>query len=832
MKAFKIYIIFILLISLSLTLSAQDVRRLTGNVNSLQIAEGLYNQQRYFEAINYYLQAREDKDNKKDYQLIFHLAESYRHCRMYEDAKSFYEIGVKGGIKKFPEAAFYLADMQQSTENYDKASQNFASFIAYPGASKDLVENAKTRKAACEFAAEQKINQVKSTPKSLPQTVNKAFPNYGAIVYNNVLWTIGTNEMLKFNEKVALANKLNGRYENYYLSRLYKSPKDASDQWMEREQVNIIFPEKDKIFNIAAPAFNADGSVLYYNVCIDNEGKSLCQIYSSAYKDNQLTEPIKSLSPLNLDNINTRHPSIAKIGEQQILFFTSDRGGSFGGYDIYYSILNNDGTFGKTENLGRVVNTIQDEYTPFYDVKNKTLYFSSKGHAGMGSFDIFKAEGDPFTGFKNVKNLGYPINTGADEYYYTHYVKDKKYQALITSNRKDQQLLNESSCCDNLYLFEFMPEQKNKFILKAQVKDPNTSEVLKNASIKIIDKKTKKVVKTLTNDTGADMLIDLDRNGEYALKVFRKDYDSLMINLIAPEEDTLAMTEIFLKKKELQKKAEPKRDTTTKDEEFQKMLLMEIYFSFNDYKLDAAERAKLDRMAKALTANFKDVILAIASHTDNVDTKMFNMTLSQKRSEAVVAYLTTKGVASSRLIAQWWGEESPTFNNQRSDGSDDPDSRKRNRRTDFTIVTDPTNIKRGQMAAITEDEDFKPSAQAQRSSYELDKETFDKIMAKYGNISKPDLVYKIQIGAYLKPEENAEARKKLFARLEQKFQVTIESELDQTFTKFLASNAESLREANDLKIKIRQDGSKNAFIVPYYKGKRINFVDAIEYLAK
>jgi hypothetical protein len=60
-----------------------------------------------------------------------------------------------------------------------------------------------------------------------------------------------------------------------------------------------------------------------------------------------------------------------------VLYFVSDRSGK-GGLDIFYAKANNDGTYGVPQNAGPEVNTAGNDITPFYDAKNKTLYFLIK----------------------------------------------------------------------------------------------------------------------------------------------------------------------------------------------------------------------------------------------------------------------------------------------------------------------------------------------------------------------------------------------------------------------------------------------------------------------
>jgi len=117
------------------------------------------------------------------------------------------------------------------------------------------------------------------------------------------------------------------------------------------------------------------------------------------------------VEPLS-DKINSEsfemHASTTKDGN--ILYFTSNRDGGYGGFDIYKSFKDENGEWSEPENLGSTINTAFDEATPFITENREKLYFSSKGHKNMGGYDIFYSERNNNTWSKPV-NMGYPINT-------------------------------------------------------------------------------------------------------------------------------------------------------------------------------------------------------------------------------------------------------------------------------------------------------------------------------------------------------------------------------------------------------------------------------------
>lgn len=165
--------------------------------------------------------------------------------------------------------------------------------------------------------------------------------------------------------------------------------------------------------NDAAVAISFDGkSMILYRS--GKEGFS-GDLYISKKDGYAWTEPIK------LDaEINSKHQEAsACFGNKEgtVIYFSSDRPGGYGGKDLYKVIQLPDGSWSKAQNLGEEINTSFDEDGPFI-ARDGSLYFSSKGHNGMGGYDIFCAAPDSYGGFKRPVNVGYPINTPSDDVFF------------------------------------------------------------------------------------------------------------------------------------------------------------------------------------------------------------------------------------------------------------------------------------------------------------------------------------------------------------------------------------------------------------------------------
>jgi peptidoglycan-associated lipoprotein len=114
-------------------------------------------------------------------------------------------------------------------------------------------------------------------------------------------------------------------------------------------------------------------------------------------------------------------------------------------------------------------------------------------------------------------------------------------------------------------------------------------------------------------------------------------------------------------------------------------VLNNIYFELDksDIRVDAA--VELDKLVELLNDN-PEIKIEMSSHTDSIASNTYNIQLSQRRAESTVAYLIRKGIAAERMVAKGYGEEKPIARNTNPDGSDNPDGRQRNRRTEFKIL--------------------------------------------------------------------------------------------------------------------------------------------------
>ena len=221
---------------------------------------------------------------------------------------------------------------------------------------------------------------------------------------------------LPFNDEVLYFSSTVGNR-----AEIYRSTKSAG-QWGPAVTANLPEIDGDHYCN---GTLTPDNKRFYFTICSNDETwgglTTRCEIYLTRREDNAWTEPERLRDYINMEGATTTHPNVVHDGEAEILYFASNREGGKGGMDIWYTsraIASDDIDFTFPVNAGSKVNSPGDEITPFYDQANGQLYFAANGAVGLGGYDIFRIEGRK-SGWKVAENAGTPINSPADDYFYT-----------------------------------------------------------------------------------------------------------------------------------------------------------------------------------------------------------------------------------------------------------------------------------------------------------------------------------------------------------------------------------------------------------------------------
>lgn len=379
-----------------------------------------------------------------DITLQYKYAEASRLNYDFEVAERWYLKVSKQDVqgKLYPDCSFWLATVQKSLGKYKEARKMFDKYAKKNKKKKNdyLVKKAQQEVESCDYAQLMMASQDKKIKiLHLDTTVNSKVSEYAPIQLDTVLFFSSLRNGNDRDKK----NDLN-------YNKIYTASGDSM-KWQMSKELDTLF-NKEKVHN-ANTSFNADFTKMYVTRCMQkNMQEFICEIYLSELKNEQWSPLQKLPSEINMPGYTNTQPAIGYLGEDEVLFFASNRPGGEGKMDIWYSPINKDGSYGKPINAGKKVNSLDDEITPFYCKPCQELFFSSNWHKGLGGFDIFKSNYQTSSSFTEPKNLGVPVNSSYNDIYFS--ISSRKNEAFLSSNRKGSYFEEKESCCNDIYMFK------------------------------------------------------------------------------------------------------------------------------------------------------------------------------------------------------------------------------------------------------------------------------------------------------------------------------------------------------------------------------------------
>jgi len=257
-------------------------------------------------------------------------------------------------------------------------------------------------------------------------------------------------------------------------------------------------------------ALSNDGQHLFlYQDFGDGHG----DIYLSTLEGTNYSTPVKLRGEINSYS-KENYCSLSPDGKT--IYFSSDRGGGFGGFDLYKATLQGDSSWSNVTNLGDSINTPFDEDLPFFHADGRTLYYSSKNLSSMGGFDIFKSVmGEKDSLFRKGQNLGYPINTTFDDRYFVLAANGKK--AYYSQARKDGYGRNDLYAIETNFSDNAIP-----FLMVKGKTFDQTKPISAEITVEITNQKDRQYRRLQSNPVSGEYLVCLPAGNEYRL-VYRFD---------------------------------------------------------------------------------------------------------------------------------------------------------------------------------------------------------------------------------------------------------------------------------------------------------------------
>ncbi len=359
--------------------------------------------------------------------LQFQLAESYRLYAHFKDALPQYEQYIASQDTRFPQARLWYGVSLLANDQPEKANTVLTAFLQKYRAEDSVKQKARQVLADCLFAISNKNKPPRAVIAKVTATASADGSNFAMEKRNDdwYLFTTSRNEVTPKKEKIFPVRLYTTNLKTGSVEKITDIPGDL---------------------NMGTSSLSADGRVLFFTGWKEDKATTTApyQLYTTSKNttDGKWAIPVALSSAVNVAGYHTRHPFVTK--DNQYLLFVSDRPGGYGKDDLWVIALENGKPVGTPMNLGRQVNTNEQEASPFFDALSGDLYFSSNGRTGMGGMDIYKISGDLATNTwkDTAMNMGFPINSVKDDLYYTKEINTDN--AYLSSDRA-------SNCCMEIF---------------------------------------------------------------------------------------------------------------------------------------------------------------------------------------------------------------------------------------------------------------------------------------------------------------------------------------------------------------------------------------------
>jgi len=422
-------------------------------------------------------------DGYKSTELFEKLGDSYYFNNNMVDAVKWYSELMQLQETVDPEYFFRYAHALKSIGNYKESDKWMKNF------NKERSDDLRGKAFLSNVDYLTKIDKASRDDIEIKNLeLNSAVSDFGAMLFENQLIFAsarGNGKDYKWNEQPFLD--------------LYSAQKTNEGGFDVPIALNKTINTK---FHESSAAFTPDQKYLFFTrnnyfkrkLKKDDEGINRLQLFRATRQENGDWDEIIPVH-FNADAYSVAHPSINAEGTK--LYFASDMKGAVGQSDLFVAKINVDGTLGEPENLGQFINTEGQESFPFVNEKGD-LYFSSNGYPGLGGLDVYVIrdyESMPRSQSTNyeVENVGRPINSLNDDFGYYENLSTK--EGFFTSNRAG------GKGDDDIYIFNVVEPCKQ--LVEGVVKDISTNQVIKNATVTLFDENGTQLNRLVVADDGA-----------------------------------------------------------------------------------------------------------------------------------------------------------------------------------------------------------------------------------------------------------------------------------------------------------------------------------------
>ncbi|MBE7441432.1 MAG: PD40 domain-containing protein [Flavobacteriales bacterium] len=382
-------------------LSSKDEKELLKKAESYYYDEELQNIPK---ALEYFQELAKNKPEDPYYRLMEGIC--YTHFRNKKELALSKLLEVKQKNPSFNEVNYYLARAYAVNKEFDKAIETYELYMSSTEVAEEQKAKARQNIIYCQNAKKFTSDSLVVDIVNIGAPINTEHSEYVPVITSDetvLIFTYrGDRSKGGLMDKTGKPDPRGEYYEDIMIS--YK----VGSSWLEPESIgdNINANGHD-----ASIALSVDGQQLFiYKSTKQDNG----DIYTSVLNGDSWSKPEKLKGEVNTE---AWEGSASLSSDGKKLYFSSNREGGFGGRDLYSADLNPDGSWGNVKNLGPVINTKHDDDAPFIHPDRRTMYYSSKGHNSMGGYDIFYTYLND-DGWDEPANIGYPVNTIDDDRYY------------------------------------------------------------------------------------------------------------------------------------------------------------------------------------------------------------------------------------------------------------------------------------------------------------------------------------------------------------------------------------------------------------------------------
>ncbi|WP_108870392.1 OmpA family protein [Aquimarina aquimarini] len=465
-----------------------------------------FNRYAFVDARKIYLQVAESGYESPD--LLKKLGDSYYFNAKLEDAIPWYEkLITKYSDSINPEYLFRYSQSLKSIQRYEEADKVMEQFQTLIG-NDQRAESFMNTRDYLNFIEMQsgKFRLLKLGINSKYSDYAPSFDNQGKLIFASSRG--GSSGMTK-----VIHEWDEMPFLDLYSSEIIESNGILKTPKKIKGKINTKFHE-------SSTSFSNDGQTVYFTrnnytkrkLGSNEQGTVLLKIYRATFQNNKWTN-IEEL-PFNSNEYSVAHPTLSKDGTK--LYFASDMPDSRGLSDLYVVDIKEDGTFGTPQNLGDRINTEGRETFPYIG-ESGSLYFASDGHIGLGGLDVFVTVPEEFGVFSIPYNVGKPVNSSEDDF--TFVLNEDTKIGYFSSNRSG------GKGNDDIYSFKQTEElitSCNQYV-KGVVTDATSKELLADTEVFLLDDSNNELQQTVTNAKGV-YKFDLDCEKSYIIRANKVMY--------------------------------------------------------------------------------------------------------------------------------------------------------------------------------------------------------------------------------------------------------------------------------------------------------------------